>query len=96
MPFHETAAHVMQKIGMFLSSRCPPSFCPGLRPAMASQFFHKGGQQGHEAFLIGLVETGQGAAVMANANSEQKFQLNVVRAIAKEYGWPQPPSHRAP
>jgi CubicO group peptidase (beta-lactamase class C family) len=65
------------------------------RPAMSSQFSHNGGQQGHEAFLVGNVATGQGTVVMANANSELKFQLGVVRAIGKEYGWPRPPSPQA-
>jgi CubicO group peptidase (beta-lactamase class C family) len=61
------------------------------RPAMSARFFHTGYQKGHEALMIGRVESGRGAVVLANGNSRTKFHFAVVGAIAKEYGWPRLP-----
>jgi hypothetical protein len=41
-----------------------------------------------DAELIGYVETGQGAAVMINANDDSHGLARVLDAVAHEYHWP--------
>jgi len=52
------------------------------------QFAHGGSNAGFRCMLIAFPETGQGAAVMTNSDNGDVVITAVVRAIAKEYGWP--------
>jgi len=65
----------------------------GLGPALSVRagnvvFSHGGRDEGFDAQAIGIVQTGQGAVVMINANNNRGFVGEVLRAIAKEYAWP--------
>ena len=62
-------------------------------PGQALRFSHGGVDEGFEAFWIAFAHTGQGAVVMVNANRGVQLAQEIVRSIAREYGWPdQPPS----
>jgi CubicO group peptidase (beta-lactamase class C family) len=51
-------------------------------------FSHGGVDEGFDAFFTAYCERGQGAAVMMNANRAMPLGQEVLRAIAREYGWP--------
>lgn len=52
-------------------------------------FAHGGSNVGFRAFLVGFVETGQGAVVMTNGDLGSPLLQEVLRSIAQEYGWEQ-------
>jgi len=52
------------------------------------RFNHGGRDEGFDALLIAYAETGQGAAVMINANDNSRFASRIVQFIAREYNWP--------
>jgi hypothetical protein len=68
----------------------------GLGPSVDSsgpsvRFAHGGVDEGFEAFWVAYQHTGQGAVVMANGNGGSRLAQEIVRAIAREYGWLEPP-----
>ena len=72
----------------------------GLEGSGASlRFGHGGRDEGFDARLLACAETGQGAAIMINANDNSQMMSRIMDAIAREYHWPgQPrstPSKRA-
>lgn len=50
-------------------------------------FSHDGVDEGFDAFLFAYAKTGDGAAIMCNANGAQELARRLMRAIAREYGW---------
>jgi CubicO group peptidase (beta-lactamase class C family) len=53
-------------------------------------FLHPGDNwPGATCWLVGYPESGQGAVVMTNGANGNQLAMEVVRAIAQEYGWPQ-------
>jgi CubicO group peptidase (beta-lactamase class C family) len=68
----------------------------GLGPSVDSsgqsaRFAHGGVDEGFEAFWVAYQHTGQGAVVMANGNGGSRLAQEIIRAIAREYGWLEPP-----
>jgi len=51
------------------------------------EFGHDGADEGFQAVLVMNWETGQGAALMANSDTGIVVMGEVLRSIAKEYGW---------
>ena len=71
----------------------------GLGPSIDSngqsmRFGHGGVDEGFEAFWVGFRQTGQGAVVMTNGNGGSRLAQEIIRAIAKEYNWADPPGPR--
>ena len=52
------------------------------------QFSHGGRDEGFDALLVGFAGTGQGAAIMLNANDNSRFLGRLVEYIARSWGWP--------
>ncbi|MGI8838988.1 MAG: serine hydrolase [Pyrinomonadaceae bacterium] len=58
---------------------------PGDGPS--ARFNHGGANDGYRCLLVAYKNTGQGAVVMTNSDSGSSLGEEVVRSIAKEYGW---------
>ena len=60
-------------------------------------FSHGGRDEGFDAMLLAFAQTGQGAAIMINANDNSRFMGRLLDFIGRTWGWPQvgPPA-RAP
>jgi len=52
-------------------------------------FSHGGRDEGFDAQLVAFAQTGQGAAIMINANDNSRFMGRILGFIARAYGWPQ-------
>lgn len=50
-------------------------------------FGHNGADEGFQAILIMISDTGQGAAIMANSDNGVELGNYLVNGIAREYGW---------
>ena len=50
-------------------------------------FYHGGGNAGFRNMMFAYTSTGQGAIVMTNGDNGQELIEEVLRAIAREYGW---------
>ena len=50
-------------------------------------FSHGGRDEGFDAQLYAYAETGQGAAIMINANDNSRFMGRLLSYIARQYGW---------
>src|SRR5664280_2135547 len=50
-------------------------------------FGHDGADEGFQAILIMISDTGQGAAIMANSDNGLEIGNYLVNSIAREYGW---------
>ncbi len=50
-------------------------------------FRHSGGTQGFRNMMFAYTSTGQGAVVMTNSDNGMQLIEEVLRAIAREYGW---------
>ncbi len=59
-------------------------FMPKDRPG---EFGHNGADEGFQALLVMNWQTGQGAALMANSDNGIMVMNELLRSIAKEYGW---------
>ena len=59
--------------------------------AGSKRFSHGGVDAGFDAQLVAYVATGQGAVVIANSNGSMGLMREVIRSIAREYGWPDYP-----
>jgi len=63
---------------------------PGLDNAgkESARFGHGGVDEGFEALFTAYCDRGQGAVVMVNANRAIPLAEELIRAIAREYNWP--------
>lgn len=52
-----------------------------------TSFSHSGGNQGFRNMMFAYDSTGQGAVVMSNSDNGGQLVEEVLRAIAREYGW---------
>lgn len=71
----------------------PQKGTSGLGPSLGGRgngfyFSHGGSNAGFRAQLIYFPETGQGAAVMANAEGGDRLAREILLAISAAYGWP--------
>jgi CubicO group peptidase (beta-lactamase class C family) len=57
-------------------------------PDHALLFGHGGANEGYRCDLEAYVDSGQGFAIMTNSDSGGDLYAEVLRAVAKEYGWP--------
>jgi CubicO group peptidase (beta-lactamase class C family) len=61
----------------------------GIRGAGKSlTFAHGGSNNGFRCFLFAYAETGQGAIIMTNSDNGGPLANEILRSIAREYGWP--------
>jgi CubicO group peptidase (beta-lactamase class C family) len=51
-------------------------------------FSHSGANEGFQCIFVAYPRTGQGAAVMTNSDSGSRLASEILRAISREYGWP--------
>jgi CubicO group peptidase (beta-lactamase class C family) len=51
------------------------------------EFGHNGADEGFQALLVMNSDTGQGAALMANSDNGNLVASELMRSIAREYGW---------
>ena len=51
-------------------------------------FGHGGANEGYRCDLEAYMDSGQGVAIMTNSDSGGNVAAELLRAIAKEYGWP--------
>ena len=58
-----------------------------------NSFSHGGVDEGFEALLVCFPESGQGAAIMTNAQGGMALANEITHAMAAEYKWPQASSH---
>ena len=61
---------------------------PRLEHAASLLFFHGGRDDGFDAYMGGYAETGQGVAIMINANDNSGMMRRIYEFVAREYGWP--------
>jgi CubicO group peptidase (beta-lactamase class C family) len=54
----------------------------------AASFGHGGSNEGYRAQIVMFAETGQGAVVMTSSDAGSDVIVEVLRSIAREYGWP--------
>lgn len=55
-----------------------------------ARWIHQDGRvAGFTAYVVGYPERGQGVAVMSNSHGSHPLNLEVARAVAADYGWPQ-------
>ena len=54
----------------------------------ATSFGHSGSNEGYRAQMLFFPETGQGAVVMTSSETGNDVMYDVLRSIAREYGWP--------
>jgi CubicO group peptidase (beta-lactamase class C family) len=54
----------------------------------APRFSHSGADEGFQAFLIGTLDSGKGAIVMANSDNGINLAQEILLSIAAAYGWP--------
>jgi CubicO group peptidase (beta-lactamase class C family) len=52
------------------------------------RFSFSGSNVGYKAIMVGYVNSGQGAVVMTNSENGAALAMEILRAIAAEYGWP--------
>jgi len=53
----------------------------------SARFSHGGSNEGYRCLLVAYKNTGQGAVVMTNSDKGAGLAEEVLRSIAKEYGW---------
>lgn len=56
-----------------------------------TRFGHGGSNAGFRCEMVAYVETGQGAVVMTNGDRGGRLAQELLRSIAREYGWPEYP-----
>lgn len=54
----------------------------------SARFGHSGGNEGFHSDLVAYIQRGQGAIVMKNSEAGWPIFVEIERAIATEYGWP--------
>ena len=65
----------------------------GLGPGVAGsgatlRFSHGGRDEGFDAFLVAYAESGDGLAIMINANDNARAVSRIINFIARKYDWP--------
>jgi hypothetical protein len=65
-------------------------------PGHPPRFGHAGGNEGFQCDLQAYTESGEGVAIMTNSDNGSQVIGEILRAIAKEYNWPdfQPTEHK--
>jgi CubicO group peptidase (beta-lactamase class C family) len=58
----------------------------GFGPSAA--YGHGGSNEGFKCQMIAYVEKGQGAVIMTNGDGGSRLAGEILRAVAREYGWP--------
>jgi CubicO group peptidase (beta-lactamase class C family) len=53
-----------------------------------ARFSHSGGNEGFRCFLVCYRDVGSGVAIMTNSDNGGTILQELVRALAREYGWP--------
>jgi CubicO group peptidase (beta-lactamase class C family) len=53
----------------------------------SARFAHAGGNEGYRCLMVAYTDSGQGAVVMTNSVNGTNFTEEIMRSIAKEYGW---------
>ncbi len=53
------------------------------------RFSHRGRDEGFDAYMAASIESGQGLVVMINKNDDTGALMRILRAVSKEYKWPQ-------
>lgn len=51
------------------------------------RFSHNGSTEGYSAIMVGFINRGQGAVIMTNSDEDGELISEILRSIAKEYGW---------
>ncbi|MBS1796310.1 MAG: serine hydrolase [Acidobacteria bacterium] len=51
------------------------------------RFGHNGSTEGFYCLMLGYFENGRGAVVMTNSDNGAELVMEIMRAVAKEYGW---------
>jgi CubicO group peptidase (beta-lactamase class C family) len=54
----------------------------------AMRFSHGGSNEGFRCYLVGYREAASGVAIMTNSDNGSAVIQEIVRAVAREYGWP--------
>ncbi len=54
----------------------------------AALFRHGGSNEGFRCVMVAYIETGQGAVVMTNSDRGGALAGEILRSLAREYGWP--------
>ncbi|MGH7506786.1 MAG: serine hydrolase domain-containing protein [Longimicrobiales bacterium] len=54
----------------------------------SASFAHGGANEGFRAQFFAFNERGQGAVIMTNGDNGSPLAIEILRAIAREYGWP--------
>ncbi len=54
----------------------------------AQRFMHGGSNEGFRCFMMAYTELGKGIAVMTNSDNGDWIVQEIIRAVAREYGWP--------
>jgi CubicO group peptidase (beta-lactamase class C family) len=76
------AAMVKEQMGGYALGVSVKGAGPTLR------FSHGGSDEGFESFFTAYAGTGDGAVVMTNGQRGSPLAMEIVRAIAREYSWP--------
>jgi len=63
-------------------------FLRGKGPSLS--FWHNGRDEGFDALLVAFAETGQGVAIMINANDDSHMMDRILDFIGRKYHWPEP------
>ncbi len=53
----------------------------------SARFGHGGGNEGYRCLMFAYSDSGQGAVVMTNSDNGDALAEEIMRSIAKEYGW---------
>jgi CubicO group peptidase (beta-lactamase class C family) len=53
-----------------------------------ARFGHGGSNEGFRCYLVAYRDTASGVAIMANSDTAGAILQDIVRAVAREYGWP--------
>jgi CubicO group peptidase (beta-lactamase class C family) len=53
----------------------------------SARFTHSGSNEGYRCLLVAYASTGQGAVVMTNSDRGAALSAEIMRSIAREYGW---------
>lgn len=54
------------------------------------RFVHGGRDEGFDSFLMAYAESEQGVVIMINANDDSGAVNRILRAVSREYHWPEP------
>ena len=82
-------ARVSERYGRPITNQGIGFRLEGVGPS--TRFSHHGGNDGYRAFIVAYVDSGEGAIVMTNSDNGAELIQEIVRSIAKEYGWPDYP-----